>query len=253
MQGVQLHGGNTPPITGSHEAVGIIEAVGPEVSKFQPGDRVGTLNYYHLCGSLLSYSANEGTCKDCRSNDEGYVYCQREQKTLGITVDGCFSEFLLADSLSTFKLSDNLPMNDAAPLMCGGVTMYKALKRCNLIQGDTVGIMGCGGGLGHIGIQFAKSMGYNVVGIDAQDDALRIAESMNCLDLLIDARKTNKEEAVKEIARKLPTNISEEQGCAAIIVLTEAQVAFDYACKITQKHGIIMTVSVVILFDTLLT
>jgi len=88
-------------------------------------------------------------------------------------------------------------------------------------------------------------MGYNVVGVDAQDEALRIAKSINCLDVLIDVRKTNKEQAVKEIAARLPTEISEDQGCGAVIVLPSSQPAFDYACKITHKHGIVMTVSVV--------
>lgn len=81
--------------------------------------------------------------------------------------------------------------------------------------------------------------------VDTQDEALKIAKSLNCVDILLDARVTDKDEAVKIISEKLPYKDSEDQGCAATIVLPEAQAAFDYAVKITQKHGIVMTVSVV--------
>ena len=95
------------------------------------------------------------------SHTEGYVYCQNEQKTLGLNRDGCFAEYMIADSRSAFAIPDGLAFIDVAPLMCAGVllflldleliykvSIYKALKRCNLRTGETVGIIGCGGGLG---------------------------------------------------------------------------------------------------------
>ena len=61
MNGIQLHGGNSLPLTGSHEGVGAIEKLGPEVdsSRFKIGDRVGTLNYYHPCGIITLVSGTE--------------------------------------------------------------------------------------------------------------------------------------------------------------------------------------------------
>lgn len=100
--------------------------MGPEVdtTRFKVGDRVGTLNYYHPCGTLpetsfprsplvdfltLSFSVMGlicvGVCADCKNEKEGYVYCQREQKTLGLTMDGGFSEYMITDSLSAFHIS----------------------------------------------------------------------------------------------------------------------------------------------------
>jgi propanol-preferring alcohol dehydrogenase len=112
IDGVQLHGGNTLPLTGSHEAVGIIHKLGRSVNPaFSVGDRVGTLNYYHPCG----------TCADCADDDEGYVYCQRGQQTLGLTRDGGFAEYLITDSMSCFHLPETIKFVDAAPLMCAGV------------------------------------------------------------------------------------------------------------------------------------
>ena len=84
---------------------------------------MGALNYYHPCGSQFTINSDVGRCKDCKANDEGYVYCQKDQKTLGLTMDGGFAEYMLTDSIATFKLPDNLSMNDAAPLMCAGVCL----------------------------------------------------------------------------------------------------------------------------------
>jgi alcohol dehydrogenase, propanol-preferring len=60
-------------------------------------------------------------CADCKNDDEGYVYCQREQQTLGLTRDGGFSEYMITDSLSAFHIPKEISFVDAAPLMCAGV------------------------------------------------------------------------------------------------------------------------------------
>jgi hypothetical protein len=111
--------------------------------------------------------------------------------------------------------------------------------------------------VGHLGLQFGKRMGYHVIGCnpplsnrkltlaDNQDEALRLAKSLNCADLIIDARRTSPEEAeimVNDVTAPRNNGLG---GCGATIVLPDAQRAFDFATKITRKHGIIMTVSVV--------
>jgi propanol-preferring alcohol dehydrogenase len=69
-----------------------------------------------------------GECPDCLDGDEGYVYCGEDQQTLGITRDGCFAEYLLADSLSCFHIPKGIPFVDAAPLMCAGVSSSKSCE-----------------------------------------------------------------------------------------------------------------------------
>ncbi len=70
---------------------------------------------------LLERLTCVGVCADCKNDKEGYVYCQREQKTLGLTMDGGFSEYMITDSLSAFHIPKEISFVDAAPLMCAGV------------------------------------------------------------------------------------------------------------------------------------
>lgn len=74
-------------------------------------------------------------------------------------------------------MPEGLTFVETAPLMCAGLTVFAALKRCRLEKGETVGIIGCGGGLGHMGLQFAIEMGYRVVGVDNADGPLGLAKS----------------------------------------------------------------------------
>jgi D-arabinose 1-dehydrogenase-like Zn-dependent alcohol dehydrogenase len=131
--------------------------------------------------------------------------------------------------------------------------MYKALKRCDLKPGETVGIIGCGGGLGttfhctdigHLGLQFAVRMGYKVIGVDNNDQPLAVAKSLNCADLILDARITPAIIAEQKISTLTAHMNHGHGGCAATIILPESQAAFTYAAKITRKHGVLMTVSV---------
>lgn len=123
--------------------------------------------------------------------------------------------------------------------MCAGVTIYGALKRCQpeLGPGGTVGIVGCGGGLGHLGLQMAARMGYRVVGVDNTDAALALARH---LDLgparvhLFDTRTTDARQVVDLVAGV---------GLDAVIVLPEAQAAFDYGMQLLRDHGKCVVVS----------
>jgi propanol-preferring alcohol dehydrogenase len=120
--------------------------------------------------------------------------------------------------------------------MCAGATIYSSIRRCELSPGDWIIISGCGGGLGHLGIQFAKAMGYKVVGIDARPAALKLAESLGSCDVLIDASK-------RESAEDLLKKINGGKGAAAAVILPEVQAAFDQAVKLLATHGTMCVVS----------
>lgn len=127
---------------------------------------------------------------------------------------------------------------NAAPLMCAGVTIFGALKRCapQLGQGGWVGIVGCGGGLGHLGVQFAVRMGYRVIGVDVKDEALRLAEEVSEEEgdrvSIVDARKKRVEELV-----------GEQGPVDAVIILPESQQSFDYGMGMLRNHGKCVVVS----------
>ena len=120
--------------------------------------------------------------------------------------------------------------------MCAGATIFSSIKRCQLSPGQWIIISGCGGGLGHLGIQFAKALGYKVVGIDARSEALQLAESLNACDVLIDARQNTP-------AKELLARINNGKGAHAAIILPEVQSAFDQAVQLVDVGGTVCVVS----------
>ncbi|KAM0817686.1 hypothetical protein AB5N19_03493 [Seiridium cardinale] len=141
-----------------HEGLGRIEAIGSGVDPAiaEIGDRVGVAWVRDVCGK----------CPCCRTPD-GETRCI-EQLNSGRKRDGTFAEYCVVPSRYLLVLPHELTVADEhiAPVLCGGVTAYKALKSCGAIPGEWVAIAGAGGGVGALGIQYAKAMGYRVIAID---------------------------------------------------------------------------------------
>ena len=243
QEGFPVHGGVAKwPIIPSHEGVGTVVEIGDKVdqSLFKPGVRVGATHHYHMCGE----------CPECkRDPKEGHIFCQTDLHTHGLTHDGALAEYLVVDSRHCFVLPDEISFLDAAPLMCAGITIHKALERCELKKGDWVAIIGAGGGLGHLGCQFAKGMGYNCVAVDVSDQALELVKELGCADLIVDARKQTPEQARESILEVTDPDKSVKGrelsgGVHAVIVMPSSQAAFDMAFVIVRKHGKIIMVSV---------
>ena len=104
----------------------------------------------------------------------------------------------------------------------------------NLIY-SRVAISGAGGGLGHLGIQFSHALGYRTVAIDNRDSSISLIESLNCADLIVDARKQSTQEVFKKCNNGL--------GVDAVLILPESQKAFDYAAPLARKAGTVCIVS----------
>lgn len=134
--------------------------------------------------------------------------------------------------------------------MCAGVTIYGALKRCQpeLKPGGRVGIVGCGGGLGHLGLQFAAKMGYRVTGIDNTDSALALSRKLK-LELdeakvaIFDVRQTDAAQVVQQLGDQDGKTDRGNMGLDAVIILPESQAAFDYGVKLLRNHGKCVVVS----------
>lgn len=131
--------------------------MGPEVRKLKKGERVG---WGYLTGSC-------GLCEQCLSgNDE---YCpERELYGMSNLDQGSFAEQAVWKESFLFKIPDNMTDAEAAPLMCGGATVWSALNKYGLSSTATIGVLGVGG-LGHLAIQFAAKMGMNVVVLSTSD------------------------------------------------------------------------------------
>jgi propanol-preferring alcohol dehydrogenase len=156
--------GLTLPRVPGHEVIGRIEALGSEVSKCKMGQRVGV--------GLIA--GEDGVCESCRRGDA--VNCQNPV-VLGVTVDGGYAEVMIAEARGIASIPDELSSTEAAPLLCAGVTTYNALRNAGLRGGDLVAVQGIGG-LGHLGVQFARHMGFHTVAIGRGSDKEKLAKDL---------------------------------------------------------------------------
>jgi propanol-preferring alcohol dehydrogenase len=156
--------GLTLPRVPGHEVVGRIEAMGSGVSRWKIGQRVGV--------GLIA--GEDGVCEPCRRGDT--VNCQNPV-VLGVTVDGGYAEVMIAEARAIASIPDELISAEAAPLLCAGITTYNALRNAGLRGGDLVAVQGIGG-LGHLGVQFARRLGFHTVAIGRGSDKENLAKDL---------------------------------------------------------------------------
>lgn len=165
------------PHVGCHEFAGTIVALGDaSIQQFKIGDRVAVPGRgNHVCGKCIECQNPSGLDPD----EPGYsVYCPYAAGSLGVAQAGGFREYALVDSRQVALIPSSMSAVEIAPLMCAGLTIYAALRKCELQPGQRVGIMGCGGGLGHLGLQFATKMGLKTTGVDISPQALDLARNL---------------------------------------------------------------------------
>ncbi len=139
------------PRVPGHEVAGVVDVVGDGVDHPKPGDRVG----------LGWHGGHDGTCEVCLAGR--FIHCRNAQIT-GISYDGGYSEYVVAPAVALAAVPEELTSAEAAPLLCAGVTTFNALRNAGARSGDLVGIHGLGG-LGHLGVQYARAMGFEVVAL----------------------------------------------------------------------------------------
>jgi len=149
------------PRVPGHEVVGIIDAIAGGVEGWSVGQRVGV---GFLAGSC-------GHCSECRKGD--LVNC-RNQEFTGIQQDGGYAEYMLARASGLVSIPDSLSAEAAAPLLCAGLTTFSALRNSPARAGDLVAVIGIGG-LGHLAVQFARRMGFEVVAVGRGPDRQGLA------------------------------------------------------------------------------
>ncbi len=156
--------GLTLPRVPGHEVVGVIEARGSDVSQWQLGQRVG----------VGFFGGEDRVCEPCRRGD--IVHCLNPV-TPGVTVDGGYAEVMIAEARGISAIPDDLASAEAAPLLCAGITTYNALRNAGLRGGDLVAVQGIGG-LGHLGIQFARRMGFHTVAVGRGAEKATLAKNL---------------------------------------------------------------------------
>lgn len=181
------------PRVPGHEVVGKVENVGTNVSKWKKGQRVGVGWHGGHCF----------TCDPCRKGD--FINCENGQ-VAGISYDGGYAEYMTAPQEAVAAVPDDLSSEEAAPLLCAGITTFNSLKNTGAQAGDLVAVQGIGG-LGHLAVQYAAKMGFKTVAISTSDDKEQLAKDLGAHHF-INAKKQN---AVEEL---------QKMGGARVIVAT---------------------------------
>lgn len=146
-----LFPGISYPRVPGHEIAGVIDDVGPGVIGWRKAERVG----------VGWHGGHDGTCPACRRGD--FANCA-STIVCGISYDGGYQEFMVAPVEAVARMPESLDIAEAAPLMCAGITTFNALRHGGAGPGDLVAVQGLGG-LGHLGVQFARQFGYRVAAI----------------------------------------------------------------------------------------
>jgi D-arabinose 1-dehydrogenase-like Zn-dependent alcohol dehydrogenase len=172
------------PRVPGHEVAGIIDELGPDVSVWKKGQRVG----------VGWHGGHDGTCLSCRRGDFGNC---RNLKIAGISYDGGYQQYMLAPMEALAAIPESLSDVEAGPLLCAGITTFNALRHSGAFPGDLVAVVGVGG-LGHLGIQFANKFGYKVVAIGRGSEKAALAEKLGAT-LYIDSKSTNAAEGLQKL------------------------------------------------------
>ncbi len=172
-----------PRIPG-HELAGTIDAVGDGVRSWKTGDRVG----------VGWAGIRDNSCEACRRGE--FVNCANHRVT-GIGYDGGYAEYMIAPSYAVAAIPAEIPFAEAGPLLCAGVTTYNALRHTGARPGDLVAVQGIGG-LGHLGVQFARQMGFRTVAISSGSDKRPLAEKLGAHEY-VDTRAGDPAAALRKL------------------------------------------------------
>jgi D-arabinose 1-dehydrogenase-like Zn-dependent alcohol dehydrogenase len=179
-----LFPGISYPRVPGHEVAGTIDQLGAGVNGWSKGDRVG----------VGWHGGQDGTCLACRRGD--FVNCANGL-VCGLSYDGGYQEFMIAPVEALARMPESLDAAEAAPLMCAGLTTFNALRHSGAFPGDLVAVQGVGG-LGHLGIQFAKKFGYRVAAVGRGPENAAIAERLGA-DVYIDSAATDAAAALQKL------------------------------------------------------
>ncbi len=163
------------PLVPGHEIAGIVKEVGSDVSKYQVDDRVGVGCMVDSCGE----------CEHCQNGEEQYcvkgmVGTYASTDRYGEPTQGGYSTHIVVHEDFVLRIPDNIPLDEAAPLLCAGITTYSPLNHWKAYEGKNVAVIGMGG-LGHMAVQIAHAMGADVTvlsrTLNKKEDGLKLGAS----------------------------------------------------------------------------
>lgn len=201
------------PFTPGHEGIGIVTALGASVTAVKEGDRVGVPWLYSACGHCeFCLAAREPVCAEAQFG--------------GYTKNGGFADYIVADPNYVAHIPAGLIAREAAPLICAGITSYKGIKETQARPGEWVVVSGVGG-LGHLGIQYAKAMGLHVCAVDIDDGKLAHAKRLGA-DAVVNAKDGDPIAAVIKATGG---------GAHGVLITAPSLGAFKQGVGMTRKCG----------------
>ncbi|KXS14762.1 alcohol dehydrogenase GroES domain-containing protein [Gonapodya prolifera JEL478] len=214
-----------PHILG-HEGAGTVAVLGEGVTNWNVGDRV-------------SVPMHHGQCGECSFCLEGFVTQCAQKKWHAGEVWGCFAEYAVTSAETIVKLADNVSFEKAGPCGCAGVTVTGAIRRANVPKGGWIGFSGAGG-LGLMGVQVAKALGYKTLAIDIDDGKLAEAKKLGA-DVVVNAATAPADKG------GLPGAViaqTDGKGLHALLVVTTAASAFESSWMLVRGGGTVVFIGV---------
>ncbi len=204
------------PLILGHEVVGRVVERGAAVRAWRLGDRVGLPWIHWTCGE----------CEFCRGGHENLCPAQR---ITGVTVDGGYAELVKAPASHVVAIPHGLCPTEGAPLLCAGVTVYRALQKAKLRPGQRLAVFGVGG-LGHLAIQIGRSQGAQVVAVDISEEKLALAESLGAAA------------TVNATAKDAIRQLRAQGGAHTVLVTSASKSAYDMAFYALRPTGTLLVV-----------
>ena len=199
-----LFPGISYPRVPGHEIAGVIDALGEGVAGWDLGQRVGV-------------GWNGGYCGHCESCRRGKFFACTQTQITGISYDGGYAEYMIAPTEALANIPKELSAEEAAPLLCAGVTTYTALRNSNARAGDIVAVLGVGG-LGHLAVQFAYKMGFDTVAIARGKDKEPLARKLGAVHY-IDSESQNPAQELTKLgsAKTIIATATDAKAMSAVI------------------------------------
>jgi propanol-preferring alcohol dehydrogenase len=210
------------PLVGGHEGAGVIVAKGDLVTDLELGDYAGVK---WLNGSCLA-------CSFCMQADE--PLCPHALLS-GYTVDGSFQQYAIAKAAHVARIPKECDLEAVAPVLCAGITVYKGLKESGARPGQYVAIVGAGGGLGSMAIQYASAMGLHVIAIDGGEEKGKSCRTLGA-SAYVDFLNTS--DLVQEVKNATPDGL----GPHAVLLLAVQEKPFQQATEYVRSRGAVVCI-----------
>ncbi|KAI1865774.1 hypothetical protein JX265_008097 [Neoarthrinium moseri] len=210
------------PLVGGHEGAGVVVARGELVKDIEIGDYAGIK---WLNGSCMD-------CYYCRQADE--PLCP-EPSLSGYTVDGSFQQYAIGKANHVARIPKECDLEAISPILCAGITVYKAIKESGVRPGQYLTIVGAGGGLGSMALQYAKAMGIHTIAIDGGEEKGKMCKEIGASEY-VDFTKS------KNVVQDVKNATADQLGPHAVIVLAVSEGPFQQASEYVRSRGTIVCV-----------